>query len=206
MAEMALSLRQLMRNNINKKNQSQLLRQLNQQFGEIAHLRRFATAVIGTYLADRCQLKLCNAGHPRPLWYKADQAVWNVIPSDSGDSRLTNLPLGIDDSAAYPQAVLELGPGDIVLLYTDALTEATDSEGKMLGEQGLLNLAQSLSTSHPERLALEIVEKLGDYASGREAEDDMTFLVIYHNARGPKRISVGEKLQVLSKVFGLKSV
>ena len=59
-------LRDLMRKNINTKDQTRLVEALNRQFGEMAQLQRFATAVVATYLANRRSLTVCNAGHPRP--------------------------------------------------------------------------------------------------------------------------------------------
>ncbi|MGL4554849.1 MAG: PP2C family protein-serine/threonine phosphatase, partial [Gemmataceae bacterium] len=70
-AEFGRSLRDMMRRNINNKSQDGLVKDLNRQFGELAKLRRFATAVVATYLTSGDRLTVCNAGHPRPLWYRA---------------------------------------------------------------------------------------------------------------------------------------
>ena len=78
-AEMAASLRALMRRNINSKSQTSLVKALNQQFAELAQMSRFATAVVATYLAHRRRLTVCNAGHPRPLWYRAAAGSWELM-------------------------------------------------------------------------------------------------------------------------------
>jgi phosphoserine phosphatase RsbU/P len=52
-AEFSGSLRRLMRKNINRKSQARLVEALNQEFAALAQLRRFATAIVATYLADR---------------------------------------------------------------------------------------------------------------------------------------------------------
>ena len=70
-AEFSAFLRGLIRQNINKKSQTGLVRTLNRKFTEMAQFRRFATAIVATYLATRQSLTICNAGHPRPLWYRA---------------------------------------------------------------------------------------------------------------------------------------
>ena len=63
-ADMAVSLRALMRKNINSKSQTRLVCALNRQFAALAQMSRFATAVVATYLATRKTLTVCNAGHP----------------------------------------------------------------------------------------------------------------------------------------------
>src|SRR6516225_154774 len=61
-AEFSLSLRALLRKNINQKNQKRLVGQVNRQFAELAGLRRFATALVTTYLASTDRIAICNAG------------------------------------------------------------------------------------------------------------------------------------------------
>jgi len=207
-AEMARSLRDLMRRYINRKTQSRLVKDLNKQFGELAKLRRFATAVVATYLNNRRELTLCNAGHPRPLWYRSVTRTWHFVSSDaSSDGRLTNLPLGIDDSADYPQVRLKLDHGDLVLIYTDALVEASNPEGVLLGEAGLHRLIESLDdANNPAQLATDLISSLHQYRGEKPPDDDFTFLLLSHRAGERKRLTVGEKLDVYAKVFGLKGV
>lgn len=206
-AEMARSLRDLMRRYINRKTQSRLTEDLNKQFGDLAKLRRFATAVVATYLNNRQELTLCNAGHPRPLWYRSVTRTWHFVSAEvPDDGRLTNLPLGIDDSAAYPQVRLKLGDGDLILIYTDALVEASNPDRVLLGEAGLHRLIEALDPNDPAALAKSIIESLDEYRGGKPADDDFTFLLLRHRAGERKRLSVGEKLDVYAKVFGLKKV
>jgi len=207
-AELASSLRDLMRRNINRKNQSRLVRDLNRQFTELAKTSCFATSVLATYLANRDQLTICNAGHPRPLWFRANTRRWSFVDADQTEEQggLTNLPLGVEDSTYYPQVTLNLNVGDIVLIYTDALTEAAGVGGEMLGEQGLLELLRTIDAANPKAISDALVHRLDHYRGGRPAEDDSTFLVLHHNASNPGRLSLRQKLDVYAKVFHLKDV
>jgi len=207
-AELAQSLRGLMRRNINSKSQSRFVRDLNRQFTELARLSRFATAIVATYLANRDQLTICNAGHPRPLWFRAATRDWSFVDVDDRAKRkgLTNLPLGVDDSTIYPQATLNLDPGDVILIYTDALTETPGAGGEMLGEPGLLEVVRTMDLTDPQTMAQSLVDCLDDYRGGREAGDDSTFLLLRHTAGNPPRLSVRQKLDVYAKVFHLKNV
>jgi serine phosphatase RsbU (regulator of sigma subunit) len=202
-ADFSEALRDLMRRNINTKSQTRLVQALNRQFGASAQSMRFATAVVSTYLAHRRTLTLCNAGHPRPLWHRAAEGAWSVL--DKGVLAPGNLPLGVDDESPYDQFTVSLGRGDLVLFYTDALTEAADPGGRLLGEDGLLALASGLDASDLHRFAPSLLGAVEGYRGGQPAGDDLTLLVLHHNASGPRRMSLGEKLDVYGKVLGLKS-
>jgi hypothetical protein len=82
-----------------------------------------------------------------------------------------NLPLGLVDDSLYDQFTEPLGPGDVVCLYTDALIEATDPAGRMLGEEGLLGAARRLDASTPTGIAPALLASVDDHRGGRK--DDL---------------------------------
>ena len=135
-AEISASLRALMRKNINTKSQTRLVQALNRQFTELAQLRRFATAVVATYLATQRKLTVCNAGHPRPLWWRAATGAVGVARPGRRRRRAT-CPLGLDDETPYNQFSVTLGRDDLVLFYTDALIEAAEPLGPAARRGGL---------------------------------------------------------------------
>ena len=129
----------MLRKHINQKSQTRLVERLNREFTEMARLRRFATAVMATYLTSTDELTVSNAGHPRPLHFRAADGSWSILAQEAGGpARLANLPLGLDDETRYGTSRVKLGRGDLVVFYTDALTEAADGSGQLLGESGLL--------------------------------------------------------------------
>lgn len=202
-ADLSASLRGLMRRAINTKSQTHLVRELNRQFAALERSGRFATAVVATYLANRRTLTICNAGHPRPLRYRAADGRWDILDAEHHDPG--NLPLGLEDETPYQQFTIALGPGDAIVLYTDALTEAADPSGRMLGETGLLSLARSLDPADPQLLGRSILAGAEAYRGGAVSDDDSTVLVAVHGGEGPRRMSVVEKLDVYAKVFGIRN-
>lgn len=202
-AEFSGSLRTLMRRNINTKSQTRLVRALNREFAELAQMRRFATAVVATYLAINQSLTVCNAGHPRPLWRRAETGTWALLDQDVRVAG--NLPLGLDDETSYHQFAVTLGRGDLVLFYTDALIEAADASGVMLGEEGLLALVRTIESDGPADLGRALLEAIARHRGGQPADDDVTLVALHHNASGPRSLSIGEKVDVYAKVFGLKA-
>jgi phosphoserine phosphatase RsbU/P len=206
-AELAKSLRTLMRKNINRKDQTQLAQALNREFAELAKLGQFATAIVATYLTKGDKLTVCNAGHPRPLWRKAASGEWSFLAHEASPvDGLADLPLGIVEETAYSQIALPLDRGDLILFYTDALTEAASATGHQLGEAGLLDLVRRLDPSDPAMLPSAIIAALDEYRGGKAADDDVTFILLSHNAGATRRPGLGETLKVYAKVFGLKSV
>ena len=69
---------------------------------------------------------------------------WMALPQQSPERNDSpgNLPLGLDDETRDSSAELTLEPGDHVLFYTDALIEAADSSGRLLGVTGLLDIVR----------------------------------------------------------------
>ncbi len=159
-----------------------LLRQIGDGFSG-----QFATAVLTAYDAQTDHLIICNAGHPRPIWFNAADGTWGLL--DAGRRRktllLNNLPLGISDRTHYQQFAVPLDKGDLVLLYTDSLIEAVGPHGRRLGEHGLLDLVNTLDPRRPERLNDAILSAVAAFRGGAPAQDDETLLVLHHNAANP---------------------
>src|SRR5262245_49359174 len=202
-ADLAGSLRALMRKHINRKDQSRLVQALNREFADLAKLSRFATAVVATYLTKSDRLTVCNAGHPRPLWRKAAIGEWSFLAHDGAAAGLADLPLGVTGETGYTLVELALGRGDLVLVYTDALTEAEDADGRQLGEAGLLDLVRRLDVANQAAVPAALVAALDAFRGGRPAGDDLTFLLLHHNAGPARPPGLLESLGVYAKVLGL---
>lgn len=207
-AGLARCLRGLLRRNINRKSQARLVRALDREYTALARQGHFATAVVATYLARGDKLTVCNAGHPRPFWFHAATGQWALLaPQDgTGDPLPANLPLGFFDGASAAQMEVVLGKGDLVLFYTDALIEAVDPARRPLREAGLLDLVRALNVTDPAQFVGSLRDRLDDYRGGRPPSDDLTFLLLHHNASHPPRQSFRQTLRVYAKVFGLQSV
>lgn len=202
------ALRSLMRRNINSKSQKRLVKALNREFTELSQMQRFATAVVATYLATTNRLSVCNAAHPRPIWYQAASRDWSILTHNTVQSieSAMNLPLGIDGESTYDQFTVQLRPGDFVIFYTDALTEARDPAGHLLGEEGLLTLVRELEVNRPTSMGPALLAAIRRHRAGADADDDVTLLVLHHNGGPARRPSILEKFDIYAKVFGLKSV
>lgn len=202
----AVRLQDLMRKNIRTLDQTKMARALNTEFTALAEFGTFATALLMTYYAPTDHLIICNAGHPKPLWYSVDQGSWTLLDDQTEvcATCVENVPLGVIDTTTYAQFAVPLDPGDIVVMYTDSLIEARGADGEQLGEDGLLALVQDLGPVEVDSLTDRILLAVDGYRGGSLSDDDQTILVLRHNAGDPPRQSIGDKLSVMAKMVGLK--
>lgn len=203
---LAIELRRLMRRSINRPDQTRIARGLNRAFGRLSTSGVFATAAIMTYFAPTDQLLCCLAGHPRPLWYRAHSQRWSMLePSDSGGHAFQGYPLGIIHPTEYRQFAVTLARGDLIVAYTDALIEAHAPGGDLLGEAGLLALAETTYSGAPARFGRDLIAAV-DLAAGdtiATRADDLTLLVLHHNAADPPPVSLAHRLRMMAKMLGL---
>lgn len=189
----AASLRALMRKFINHADQRRAVESLNREFTHTEHSGRFATAILGTFWGPTCSLTLCNAGHPRPFWFRARDNSWRALdteptepsPSTPAADGPVDVPLGVLDSTTYRQIEIPLHPSDLVFLYTDSLIEARLPSGALLGEPALLDILRSLPTSNPADLIPSLLQALT--ARGATLDDDVTALLLRPSGSLPLR-------------------
>lgn len=202
-AATAADLRLLMRRFVNCLDQTELVRLLNRRFGDLSAQASYATAVVATFFAPTRTLTLCNAGHPRPLIYRAALREWSLLGQDAAPAAPgpRNLPLGMMDIADYDQVDLEMQEGDCLLAYTDALIESQDADGEMLGEQGLHRIVRLLGDTEPARLIPTLLAEIGDRYPDNLSTDDLTVLVARASAR-ELTYSLGQKTRAFVRFLG----
>lgn len=127
----------------------------------------FCTFVVGVLKGT--ELTFCNAGHNLPVLLRKGEkpAYLKMRP---------HMPLGLMEGLPYSNETLELHAEDVLLLYTDGVTEAMDKKHNQFGEERLL---QALSGTHGHEVesTLTAVEQfVGKY----EQSDDITLLCVTH--------------------------
>jgi sigma-B regulation protein RsbU (phosphoserine phosphatase) len=175
---------------------------MNQQFAAMAKVGMFATAIVTTFFATNNHLSLTNAGHPPPILYRAKRGSWDFLdkaPED--DSRVGNIPLGIEDLSSYEQFEVRLDVADLVLCYTDSLIESRRADGEMLGTAGLLEIIRGLDVSEPALLIPALLKTVADLnETNLDAADDVTVLLFRPNGKLP-RVPLRDKLMAPVRVM-----
>jgi sigma-B regulation protein RsbU (phosphoserine phosphatase) len=148
---------------------AELLRQLNQLVCDRRVEGRYMTICFATWQKARGKLRLANAGQTQPMLWK-DGHVEQI--------RLTGFPIGIFDDATYEEWGVHLVRGDILLFFSDGLTEATNREGKFFGNGRIREILAANAHLKSSELADKLLEEVQEFTQGGAITDDRTLVVM----------------------------
>jgi phosphoserine phosphatase RsbU/P len=175
----AALLRGLIHKHIDTWDQSELMRELNSSLHSSVTHSQYASAILFAYYQPTSELVFTNAGHPPALWYHAATKAWDWLESGTPLAHnIEGLPLGLIDGTDYVQVAVRLRPDDLLILYTDGITEARNPDGEMLERDGLLAIVKSLSANEPATVAQGLIAGLQEFCGNRTPDDDHTFCVL----------------------------
>jgi phosphoserine phosphatase RsbU/P len=142
---------------------------VNRQVYRSAPANRYATLFYGVFDEATCTLRYVNAGHNPPMVIRPDGS---IIWLETGGS-----PVGMFPDSAYGEGSVQFQRGDLILAYTDGVTEAANPAGMEWGVEGLRRAA----VEHNARCADEIVEaiftSMDEFSRGHQT-DDATVVVL----------------------------
>lgn len=138
---------------------------------------KYATAFIGQLDPATHELRYTNAGHNPAILVRRSGEV-ETLPA-SGP------PLGLLPAGNYQGRSLTLGSGDLLLVYTDGLTEACDPEDEEFGLQRLIAVLRANAAKDLGEVRDAIEEALDDFARGVPYADDRTMLLLRRAAGNP---------------------
>lgn len=130
----------------------------------------FVTFILGELDPSAGRLRLVNAGHEPALLLRTSAPSVEV-------TNAAGIVLGVMPNASYTEQTLAVASGDIVVLYTDGLTEATDKRGELYTIERLCEDIVDNRTRSAQGLADSVFETIRAYANG-ELRDDSTILVL----------------------------
>jgi sigma-B regulation protein RsbU (phosphoserine phosphatase) len=81
-------------------------------------------------------------------------------------------------NASYPRIIVKPEPDDLIVLYSDGVSEATNPEGTELGRDDLMTLARTLDPSSAETLGTQLLEAVTAFRGRQAPEDDETIIVL----------------------------
>jgi phosphoserine phosphatase RsbU/P len=198
---LANKLHALMRRHINHIDASTLATEINQAFTAVSTPGRFATALIGTFFAPTKELSLVNAGHPPPVVFRARTQTWQGIEAQQTQD-VSNLPLGILDDTQYQQADFELDHGDVLLAYTDSLSESKDTDGELLTVNRLCHVLPPVVPGQPlPNVLAALTHHVRSRCDGNLTSDDTT-LVLCRSVGGKTRATVRSQIRGLGTWLG----
>lgn len=151
-----------------------LLGQINNVLCERAKRGMFVTLVYMLLDTVENRVRVANAGHMSPI-YKDEDGV-RLLDTESSKGP----PLGILPDVEFGQKTFELGQDSNLVVYTDGVIEAKDSNGKLFGTKRLLTAIEK-QTSHPDKIVDGITAAVDGFSMGEGRGDDLTLLVLGAN-------------------------
>jgi len=178
-SSVAERLRDVLRKHSDAWDQSDVVRDLNDSFLAGAEGLQYATAIVLGYYSGTGELLFTNAGHLPPLWYHAAEQKWTrMIESTPYSKEIADLPLGMIPWTPYTQTAVQIGVGDLLVLYTDGVTDSTDDSGAHLDQHGLLALAHRISPASAIDAGRGLIESLDAFRGVIPPNDDETVVVL----------------------------
>lgn len=145
-----------------------------ERLNEIIHHSRLATKFVSLLLAEihaNGTVLYCNAGHPPALLIGADTSVERL--------QIGGLIIGPTPTAKYEIGVADMRPGDVLVLYTDGITEAAaPTSGDEFGEDRLTHVVQATCHLDPVAIVDRVFTDVTDYSQSSPPADDQTVVVI----------------------------
>ena len=151
----------------------------NEKLCESNDAGMFVTAWMGVLDTVTGQVEFANAGHNPPL----------VRHAGGGFEYLRSKPCFIlagMDGIKYRKNEFTLAPGDEIYLYTDGVTEATDSENNLYGEERLLALLNSMGDLSGEEICRAVKADIDAFVGDAPQFDDITMLYLKYNGGNAK--------------------
>ncbi|MGE5235837.1 MAG: SpoIIE family protein phosphatase [Acidobacteriota bacterium] len=148
---------------------------IDRQLGQYNPGNRFLTLACG-HLHEDGRLVLANGGHCPIALVRRDGRVDTVEP--------TGPVLGLLPDASWSTREESMATGDTLVLFSDGITESFSSDGCEFGVEGVSRVLRSSAGSSPDEVAERLLNAAADHRSRREAEDDVTLLVLRYGGPG----------------------
>jgi phosphoserine phosphatase RsbU/P len=147
-----------------------VLERINRLYIHNINFTTFVTTFLGKYDPQTRMLSYANAGHNSAYLYRmtTDEEFW---------LRPTGPAIGLVEGFTIRREDIKLEPGDILLLYTDGITEAADHQGALWGEDRLAEIVRQNVGLSAEQLIQKILKALKEYTNGSPLADDVTLVI-----------------------------
>jgi serine phosphatase RsbU (regulator of sigma subunit) len=149
---------------------------LNELVLGFSRIETFATMFVGLADIDNHTLTYCSAGHPPALLVRAKDTELVTLGVQSG-------VVGAFENMHYQDGVVKVSKDDILILYTDGVTEARDEAKEFFGEQRLQEILSATAGQGDEKQMETVLEKLFAFVGEANQSDDITMLALAYGKK-----------------------
>jgi sigma-B regulation protein RsbU (phosphoserine phosphatase) len=155
------------------KSPAEVMSQVHKLFIHNIRFDTFVTFFIGAYDSSTKTLTFSNAGHLPPLVLRNNkskkESVEMLWP--------TGAAIGLVEEAEFAEKTIELQQDDLLVLYTDGITEAVNPQNKEFGRERLIKLGQQVNYAPVKKVVQEIRQALEEFCGGKPLADDTTIVI-----------------------------
>lgn len=152
---------------------AEVMRQVHKLFIHNIRFETFVTFFIGAFDSSTKAFTYCNAGHQPPL-------VLHKTKSEKESLEMlwpTGAAIGLVEEADFAEKTIELQQEDLLVMYTDGVTEAVNPKNQEFGRERLAKLSQQVNNIPVKKLILEIKKSLEGFSEGKPLVDDTTIVI-----------------------------
>jgi serine phosphatase RsbU (regulator of sigma subunit)/anti-sigma regulatory factor (Ser/Thr protein kinase) len=140
----------------------------------------FVTAFIGRLNGPTGEMLYCNAGHLSPIKVQRDKGQGTSVTSLT---LVPNIPIGYEGKFKFEEQGTMLGEGDLIVLYTDGITESRNERRDMLGMKRWMEIVAHCSAENEQKPVNQmLLEQVKNFMGKAEQVDDVTLMVIRKNS------------------------
>ncbi len=159
----------------------------------------FVTLFLGRLDVTTGELVYTNAGHDPPFVHQADGSL-QLLTERHG-------PLvGVAPNVVYGESRWHLGPGDLLVVYTDGVTEAQDGRGQFFSEERLAELIRADGANSTSAVVDRILAAVESFESGAERADDITVLALQVLAAADREAVIAETVMLRNQLSDLDTL
>jgi sigma-B regulation protein RsbU (phosphoserine phosphatase) len=147
---------------------SSLVAQLNQQLHAFTTPEKFATFFFGLYDNAAGMFTYTNAGHLPPILFRNG----NVQRLE-----VNGMVVGAFPFAQYDESRIQLNAGDLLVFFTDGITEPQNEYGEMFGEERLIEVIGRNVNNEPDAITAAVMDAVQQWTGSPELQDDMTLML-----------------------------
>jgi sigma-B regulation protein RsbU (phosphoserine phosphatase) len=134
-------------------------------------LNVFATLCYARFDLEQSRLVLVDCGHTKPVYFRRQTGTCELLQGD-------NMPLGFSERESYRQVVFPVAVGDLVVFYSDGVTEARNAAGAFFGVERLMEIIQAQNHLEPQPLIDAICRAVNTFTGTETWADDLTCVVL----------------------------
>jgi len=152
---------------------SEVMRQIHKLFIQNIRFETFVTFFIGAFDSSTQTLSFSNAGHqPALVLHKnksKKEALEMLWP--------TGAAIGLVEDAEFAEKTIELNEEDLLVLYTDGVTEAVNPQNQEFGRERLIELSKQVNKGSAKQIVQKIRQGIEEFSEGRPFADDTTIVI-----------------------------